>query len=282
MKDIIEYLSKKPKVFSIILGVVSLLFIGIVDYLTGYQLGLSIFYLVPISLVAWIAGGHYGILVSVFGAIVWFLADAMARFPEVPPLTVYWNAVVRFGYFFIISCILSRLKLSLDREVHLAKTDYLTGVANSRFFFELANMELNRMLRYKRTFAVAYIDIDNFKAVNDNLGHKIGDNLLSLVAQTIKNSIRKADIVARLGGDEFIILIPETNHEQSQVFINRVQKNLIDIIKKNDYNVTFSIGVVIYDTPPASVDEMISMADAQMYAAKRSSKNMIMYKIFGE
>ncbi|MBN2121067.1 MAG: GGDEF domain-containing protein [Candidatus Omnitrophica bacterium] len=280
MKNVIEYLEKQPKFFVISLGVVMLAIIGIFDYLTGYKLGLSIFYLLPIVMVTWTNGRNNGLLMCVAGAIVWLIADTMARLPDVNHTIVHWNAGIRLGYFLIIAYMLSKLKTVLTLQRQLAKIDYLTQLVNSRFFYELASMELNRMLRHKRTFSAAYIDIDNFKVINDTFGHETGNALLKSTAQVIKNSSRKTDIVARLGGDEFIILMPETNREQAQILINRVQKNLNNFIRQNECLVTFSIGVVIYTQAPSSIDELISLADSQMYVSKKSGKNMTTYKVY--
>jgi diguanylate cyclase (GGDEF)-like protein len=120
---------------------------------------------------------------------------------------------------------------------------------------------------------LAYIDLDNFKTVNDTYGHLIGDSLLRLVADTIRNNIRTTDVLARLGGDEFVVLLPETDFEQSEIVINKVQTQLLDEMKKNNWPVTFSIGAVTFLTPPESVDEMIKKADNLMYSAKKNGKN---------
>jgi diguanylate cyclase (GGDEF)-like protein len=165
------------------------------------------------------------------------------------------------------------LKNTLELKEQLAKTDFLTGVTNARSFFELADLEINRAKRYQHPFTLAYIDLDNFKTVNDTYGHLIGDSLLRLVADTIRNNIRVTDVYARLGGDEFAVLLPETNPEQSEIAINKVQTQLLDEMKKNNWPVTFSIGAVTFLTPPESVDEMIKKADNLMYSAKKNGKN---------
>src|SRR5581483_8933274 len=104
----------------------------------------------------------------------------------------YWNAVILFGFFLVTAVILSRLKAA---------------------YREVADREKNRVRRYKHPLTLAYMDIDNFKVINDRFGHQIGDVLLVWVAKMINRNLRATDFVARVGGDEFAILLPETGAE---------------------------------------------------------------------
>ena len=196
------------------------------------------------------------------------------------PAIPYWNMGVRLGTFLILTFLLSALKKAMEREKELARTDPLTGVANRRYFFELADMEINRARRYKHPFTVVWIDLDNFKAVNDGFGHSVGDALLRLVANTLHKNIRATDIVARLGGDEFAILLPETGSEPAEVITHKIQKVNLDTMEKNEWPVTFSIGVVTFVSPPSTVDEMLKISDGVMYSAKKNGKNEIKCEMF--
>jgi diguanylate cyclase (GGDEF)-like protein len=126
---------------------------------------------------------------------------------------------------------------------------------------------------------LAYIDCDNFKAVNDQFGHHAGNNLLCLVADTIKSTIRITDMVARLGGDEFAILLPETGAEQANSVILKIQNDLLGAMRKDGWKITFSMGVVTYIKSANTSDEVIGMADRLMYDAKNAGKNMIRHEI---
>lgn len=278
----IEYFSKQSKSFIIVVGVLLVVFIGIVDYLTGAEISLSIFYLLPISLVVWFTGKWRGFVVSVASGITWLAADLATGHIYSHPVVPYWNMMVRLGFFLIVTFTLHKLKIALVLEKALARTDSLTGIANGKAFDELANSEINRARRYRHPFTLAYIDLDNFKTVNDYFGHTTGDTLLQLVAKIIQDNLRAVDIVARLGGDEFAILLPETEHEPGQVVIRRIQKNLLDIMQKNGWSVTFSIGMVTFVSPLSTVDKMIKMADDLMYSVKNSGKNGIKHEVFGE
>jgi diguanylate cyclase (GGDEF)-like protein len=173
------------------------------------------------------------------------------------------------------------LKSAIEKEKELSRMDFLTRVGNGRYFIELANMEINRARRNKHPLTVAYIDIDNFKMINDRSGHSTGDHLLQLVAYTIKNNIRLTDTVVRMGGDEFAILLPEAGPELAETIIRRVQKINLEMMQENGWPVTFSIGVVTFMTPPSSVDEILKRTDNLMYGAKNTGKNAIKYEISG-
>jgi diguanylate cyclase (GGDEF)-like protein len=182
------------------------------------------------------------------------------------------------GFFLLVNYTVSSLKTSLERERDMARTDYLTRVANSRYFSEVASQEIKRAGRYQHPFTVAYLDIDDFKQVNDRWGHSTGDELLGLVAHTIRNNIRSTDAVARLGGDEFALLLPETGYDAAAVVVQKVYLSLLAAMGGKAWPVTFSIGVVTFRTPPDSVDGMLKVADAFMYSVKHSGKNRIKHR----
>ena len=183
--------------------------------------------------------------------------------------------MVGVGLFGVVLVILSTLREALEHERELARTDSLTGASNSRSFVEHTQFELRRSARYGNPFSLAYIDLDNFKAINDRFGHSTGDDLLRAVAESLKVVVRPSDIVARLGGDEFAILFVEADYKAAQVAIRRVQKALSDATSEAGWPITFSIGMVTCEEPNLSVDELLQRADSLMYGVKRSSKNGI-------
>ena len=192
------------------------------------------------------------------------------------------NETFRLIVFLIITLIIARLKRANDNHKELARTDPLTGIANRRAFFDLANLELNKARRYQSQISVIYMDIDNFKQVNDHLGHHIGDRLLRAAAKTIKNNIRAIDLIARWGGDEFCILLSETGADSAALVARKLKRKLLELVHNSNWPVTFSFGVVTYKDLPDSVEAMINAADSQMYIAKKNGKNRIRYKIIGE
>ncbi len=277
---LMEWLARQSKPLIFTAGLVLLGVLGFIDYVTRPDLSFIVFYLVPIALVAWFVGSGAGILISVAGGMAWFFVDILSRSTSYAhPVIPYWNVAVKLAFFLVVNTLLWQLKKSLEREKELARTDHLTGAANVRFYAELAAREIDRASRYHHPFTVAYMDVDNFKAVNDKLGHSAGDKLLSLIADTMRDGIRSTDVAARLGGDEFALLMPETGQESAALVIRKVHKRLTATMREQGWPVTFSIGVVTFLTPPESVDEMLRTADSMMYFVKSAGKNMVKHKV---
>ena len=143
-------------------------------------------------------------------------------------------------------------------------------------------MESGRKSRRSRrsnyTFTLAYIDLDNFKAVNDPHGHGVGDDLLRVVGQTLKTSSRESDTVARLGGDEFAILLPETDLGGAKLFLENLRARPKKGMRANRWPVTFSIGSITFSRS-VSVEEMIRRADELMYEVKQGNKDAIHFDL---
>lgn len=277
--NFLENIEKQNKSFIIAIGYIIIGVLGIIDTLTGKELDFSLFYVIPILIVTWHTGLGLGIVFSLISALVWLLSDVLSG--NVTLLSIYaWNTLTRLGFFLTIAFLLSRLLTVLEHEREIAHKDYLTGALNSLFFYNVLQMEINRSLRYKNLFTIAYIDLDNIKTVNDEFGHATGDEVLCFVVNQIKNSLRKVDVVARLGGDEFALLMPETNQKSAQVVLSKLQHNILAGMQKNNWPVTLSIGVLTcIDTPPTA-NEAIKKVDDLMYSVKKSSKNNIKYATY--
>ncbi len=273
-------LSSYSKTGITITGIFVAVLIGVVRYLTGPEWALSLFYFFPICIVTWLAGRGAGILMALVSALSWLTADLLIIDVFSTPWVPYLNETFRLVVFLVIVLLLSELNRNLETQKRLARTDDLTAIANRRAFYELARMELNRAHRFKRCFSLAYLDLDNFKAVNDLFGHNKGDQVLRFVANTIKDNTRNTDIIARMGGDEFAILLPETDMESAFSFTRKLAAQLIDIMQAKEFPVTFSIGIVAFQGLPSDIDEIIKEADSVMYAAKRDGKNLIKQKVY--
>jgi diguanylate cyclase (GGDEF)-like protein len=186
---------------------------------------------------------------------------------------------VRLGFFILVSFLLPALK-EREREKEIARRDDLTGAANRRQFFEVAQAELERFQRYQHPFTIVYFDIDDFKTVNDQRGHQIGDQLLCSVVNRAKLVLRKTDFLARLGGDEFVALLPETDAEAAHIVVSKLQHALLEEMHSNNWPATCSIGVMTYLDAHLTMDELINKADAVMYSVKKNGKNAIAYAIY--
>ncbi len=256
--------------------------VAMIHVTTSPQLTFSIFYLIPVSFATWYAGRTVGICVSAVSAVTWLIADHLAGATYSLPIIHYWNMSVHLGFFLITTFLLAALRKRLEWEAMQARTDPLTCAANRRYFYILAKTEMNRLTRYHRSFTVAYIDVDNFKAVNDRFGHHVGDRLLCVVAARIQKALRKVDTVARLGGDEFAILLSETGYDAAEDVIRKLRDQLLATMRQRNWPVTCSIGAITFNAPPQDVDEMIRMADALMYSVKHGGKNRIRHNVVGQ
>jgi diguanylate cyclase (GGDEF)-like protein len=257
--------------------------VGVLDYITGWQVSFSIFYIAPILLATWYGSANAGVLLSIVSTVLWLTSDLLTAVDYDHPAIPYWNAVVRFAFFFLLSFILGKLKERFAIEKEMARTDGLTGAYNSRAFYELADTELRRARRYGRPFTMAYIDLDNFKFVNDSMGHAMGDKVLCVVADILRENIRETDVAARLGGDEFSALFIETDGARSSVIVEKLLARLNRGMADNRWPVTFSVGAITYNHAlPHSVQEMITAADRLMYQAKERGKNQVVIAVFAE
>ena len=273
-----KQMSSTQRFLWFILALVLVFVLGLLDQLESHYLSLLIFYLIPIVLATWFVGQRGGFVILGVSIFSWVSDDIVSSYSYLRPVVPYWDIATKaiFCVFFIR--LLYALKISLKREKDFARIDYLTGIANRRHFFELSGREISRGNRYNRSTTLAYLDLDNFKAINDTFGHKAGDKLLTVVAETIESSIRVSDIAARVGGDEFTVLFPETGAVASKIVMERVQRNILESMEKYKWPVTLSIGVVTCSRKSCSFDALMSLTDNVMYAAKKDGKNAIRYE----
>ncbi|MBA7499865.1 putative diguanylate cyclase DgcE [subsurface metagenome] len=164
----------------------------------------------------------------------------------------------------------------LEEELKkLARFDNLTGSCNRGYGLALLDRQLKLTKRNKTKILLAYLDVDNFKDINDSFGHEEGDKILKEVVKLFKSTLREIDIICRMGGDEFLLIFPESSEEDSLLIRKRIRKNLVKLNRelKRPYKISFSIGFSCYNPDnPQSIDELIKIADKKMYEEK-SSKN---------
>jgi diguanylate cyclase (GGDEF)-like protein len=172
-----------------------------------------------------------------------------------------------------------------DRIMHLAFYDALTELPNRRRLLDELEKEFIKTHRHDTRYALLYLDLDNFKTLNDSLGHEIGDELIRQVARRLNECIRKEDTVARLGGDEFVALLRSTTTDTETVYnlalnlAERIQGALTRpyMLQGHEHHVTSSIGISIFPEGQTSAIEILKQADTAMYSAKTSGRNMICF-----
>jgi len=267
----------KPK--HLIIALICTIILGFVDYSIGPELSFSVFYIIPIMVSTWYAGKDIGVMIAIISAFVWFVADLTSGFQYSSNFIPIWNSLVRLSFFLIIMWLLYLVKQKLVLEETLADTDHLTNLANRRFFYEQLDREHARLSRYPGPITIAYLDLDNFKMVNDSMGHDTGDHLLQIVADSLCQNIRASDCAARLGGDEFAILFPQLETQSTIPLLKKLQSELLAEMENNNWPVTVSIGAITFDSMSQASVDMINKVDALMYDVKKSGKNNIRHTI---
>lgn len=266
-------IARVPKSVLILICIILVMSVAFCDYKTAEDISFYVFYSIPLFLAAWFIGIWAGILVSFVTSLLWGFVDLKTS--EHSLAILYLDTLLRLSFFAAVSLLISILHDAFEREKNSAHTDFLTGLPNRRTFIERFSTEIERAKRYNRTLTIAYIDVDNFKMLNDHYGHAVGDEALQKIAATLRGDIRKSDFVARMGGDEFLLYLPETNGTQAMSSLKHLQDSLNEVTKTNALPITFSIGAITYVVPTSSAEEMIRTADRIMYSAKSAGKNMI-------
>ena len=161
----------------------------------------------------------------------------------------------------------------IDQLEELAVRDPLTGAYNRRFFEEQLGMASARHRREGEPFAIAHIDIDNFKSVNDRYGHGVGDAVLKRLVIATNELIRPTDTLVRFGGDEFGLLLPNTEGETALAIVDRVRRSVAVAPSEGLPSVTVSVGMASCPEHGSVLDELLERSDAALYRSKRDGKN---------
>jgi GGDEF domain-containing protein len=234
-------LAKCSKLLILLLSVALILVIGVLDFVTGYDLSFGLFYTAPIILLSWYVSRPAALLGALLCAITWYFANSFEAPALIHQSVLLWNSAIRLGFFVAIVYPLNALREAYTRERMAARIDPLTGVANSREFKESAKVELMQLLM--------------------RIGH------------ALKGALRATDLVGRLGGDEFAILLPDTTEDQATPVIRKIEQAVLSEANAMELTVGVSIGATTLSTLPAIIDEMIAMADARMFQAKNAKRS---------
>lgn len=270
---ITERVEAQPRSKQILLGIVLFVVVGLGDYLThtNYDLEVSPFYLAPVSYFSWFLGRGVGLAVALASVSIGFTV----RLLGIPRPVALWDALVRLTLYVGVTLMTVQLRRLYEQERYLSRIDSLTRIPNRRAFLESAHRAKSFSDRYNIPLSIAYLDLDGFKQMNDRLGHGIGDKILTEAASVIQKSLRPTDVVARIGGDEFAVLLPATAREDAIRVLERVRLEFGKSMQEWRWPITFSVGLVSFTPPLASVAEMIRMADEAMYAAKTQGKDRL-------
>lgn len=277
-KHFFEWFETGSPWFWIGVGIISIGLIGFLDYLTGNELAFSLFYLLPITSATLASGRRAGLVMSFLSALTLLAAEIAAGQNYSHPFAYILNTLIRTLFYGVVAYLIGELQKLRKEEQLAARTDFTTGAINARYFNELLQMEISRIRRYPHPITLVYMDVDNFKLVNDLFGHKMGDEVLRCIVSELKSQLRSTDTVARLGGDEFVLLLPSTRQADARLVVSKIYANLLEKMKQRNWPVTFSMGAVTCEFSPYSAEQLVNIADEVMYEVKNSTKNDIRFR----
>lgn len=250
------------------------------DYITSYELSLSTFYVLIILAVSWFCGIWWGSLFAVMSVFCQTQIGLLLGNPFSEPAYFYVANGNKLFAYLVIAFLTAMVRTLYERAQAAARVDYVTDVTNSTGFYEKVAIEMARHRRSRAPFAVAYVNCDYFKIINDGLGHREGDRVLKTVAQTLEASLRQTDVVARLGGDEFAMVFPQTGEADVLPVIKKLCGQLDRAMAAHDWPITFSVGVGVFPQVPANVDVVIGFCDRLMQRVKALGKNKVMHRVY--
>lgn len=249
-----------------------LLVITWADTVTGFEFTFSLFYLLPIAVSALFGRPFLAYCTAIVAAGAWTASELLSGKIYAQHLVLVWNIFVREGFLLAFTLLLVWLVKSLRMLKVLSNFDALTNLPNRRYFIEQADAMLALVKRQHGVGCLAYIDLDNFKQLNDSLGHQAGDEVLKLAAIAIRCSIRPYDIAGRLGGDEFAIFMAHVNPQVGDLALQKVQQVFERQMQTMQLPVRMSIGIDYVSNDQQDLTELLASADARMYAIKRAHK----------
>jgi diguanylate cyclase (GGDEF)-like protein len=229
---------------------------------------LALLFVIPIA-IAGLRRSRAGLMLTVF-------TSAIAATPYTWPLPIAAVIAigVRLALFSAAATAAWHLRTELEGLTFCAYHDALTGLRNRRGLELAAAAEIARARRYGRPLTIAYLDLDDFKHVNDTLGHAAGDRLLELVADGLRQ-VRVCDVAARVGGDEFVLLMPETSEAESEAALDRVRAAIARGAAAADTTVEFTCGMLRFERPPEALGDMLRAVDRMLYAGKQARKSSV-------
>lgn len=266
-------MSRQQRRLVVVVGTVAFtLLLYLADTRVPPDIRIGLFYLVPVLVATWFEGAVWGgVCVVATVTLRMALEVAQAGTPFVLAALHQSSFVVvagtaMFGF--------RRMRRTQDELERLATHDHLTGALNSTAFTRRLADELQRNRRYRRPGALLYLDLDNFKSLNDAHGHQTGDAVLRLAADALRHAVREVDVVGRLGGDEFAVLMPETDGALAAAASRRLSDGLRQAFD-GPPSVTASIGIVSFVDTAATAEDLLRRVDQAMYQAKRAGKNQV-------
>lgn len=249
--------------------------VGAVDAATGIDVRVTSLYFLPLAVAGWRFGRRGAALASLLAVMTWMTAQYFGGAQRWSAWVWGINFFTQSIAFITVGMLVAQLAARLEDEASVARHDLLTGLPNRRALFEKAAVVLALCRRQEVAVSLAFLDLDNFKQVNDRLGHECGDDVLRTFASLLESTTRASDLPARLGGDEFVLLMPHTRRDEALVLVQRIRSRFTEDARVAQTGVTVSAGLLTEDPAASTLEELLRQADSALYRGKLSGKNRV-------
>jgi diguanylate cyclase (GGDEF)-like protein len=256
--------------------------IGVLDYAFGVEISLSFFYILPVGIATWYGDRKSGVLCAVLSDLPLLAEQVGKNYFSNRAGLLLWTLFLQTGTMLVVVVLLDKIRALLQHETALARVDPLTGLVNRRGFIERLDYLVHLAAREHIEFALAYIDLDDFKEINDRHGHEEGDRALRVTAHILATATRHSDVAGRLGGDEFALLLHGVDRNKAAFLMHELHELFRRTFEHEHLALTCSIGCIAFHRAIPDVASAIRAADALMYEVKRRGKDSVLVKNYSE
>jgi len=256
-------------------GLVSIAGLAVLDSLSGPHVGFAVFYALAIMGVTFHAGWVAGAIMAILSSGAGLSARILYHSDDVSVAAALWNLGNELAVFAALVLVTHYGRSLLDRLASQSRVDSLTGALNTRGVLEAFERERARAVRTASPLSIAFIDLDDMKRVNDELGHAGGDEMLRTLSSSVLATIRETDIFGRVGGDEFALILPDTDEQRALTAIQRLRGVVNGRTGEEIPYISVSVGVVTFRRDPPEASDALRAADSLMYVAKRAGGNRV-------
>lgn len=255
--------------------VAALVVTAALDNSIGNVWSLGLLYYFPVAFAAWRLGRNVALFAGFVSTALWLLLVSKGTTPDLQSLPLWWSFAAHLLTFSFVAVVVSEMRDLFERERKLARQCHLTGALSGRAFRDVLDREVAAARKRGAPMALVYVDMDNFKALNDRFGHAAGDAALEAFSRGVVSVLRKGDHFARTGGDEFVVLLTGAASDRRET---------VDLIRAAAYNamqglempVTCSMGAILVPGDRViDAGDLVRRADKAMYEAKRAGKDGI-------